>query len=216
MTWSVQTVATTAAAFHSQQFSETRAVYVVEVTGASVVLGSRQSRDLLNREACHLRGVDIVVRRSGGGIVYLVPSEHVWVDVVIGRGDPLWTDDVRTSMRWLGDAWSSALSLLGLDGCRVHDGPLVADELGELVCFASVGPGEVVDQSGAKLVGIAQRRTRDYARFQCTLLRRWEPDELLGLLAHKQYDSAVLRQRIQVVDAESAALVAAFMQSLPV
>jgi hypothetical protein len=43
------------------------------------------------------------------------------------------------------------------------------------VCFASVGPGEVVRHGTGggqqKVVGISQRRTKDAARFQCTLFR---------------------------------------------
>jgi hypothetical protein len=39
-----------------------------------------------------------------------------------------------------------------------------------VVCFASVGPGEVV-RGGSKVVGVSQRRTKDAARFQCTVFR---------------------------------------------
>jgi len=51
-----------------------------------------------------------------------------------------------------------------------------------LVCFAGWGPGEVgVD--GRKAVGIAARRSRPGARFQCGLGRSWDPGPLLELLA---------------------------------
>ncbi len=50
------------------------------------------------------------------------------------------------------------------------------------VCFAGVGPGEVL-YDGTKLVGVSQRRTRSGARFQCVLLHRWRPERLIGLLA---------------------------------
>jgi lipoate-protein ligase A len=36
---------------------------------------------------------------------------------------------------------------------------------------------------GRKLVGVAQRRTRSGARFQCVVLQRWRPERLIGLLA---------------------------------
>ena len=44
------------------------------------------------------------------------------------------------------------------------------------MCFAAVGPGEVLRSesdsvAGKKVVGISQRRTKDAARFQCTLFR---------------------------------------------
>ncbi len=52
----------------------------------------------------------------------------------------------------------------------------------ELVCFAGIGPGEVL-LGGRKLVGISQRRTRNGSRFQCMVHTRWSPDVLVDLLA---------------------------------
>ena len=60
---------------------------------------------------------------------------------------------------------------------------LVATAPERAVCFASVGPGEVVRREtntsvshksagvSHKVVGISQRRTKDAARFQCTVFR---------------------------------------------
>jgi lipoate-protein ligase A len=215
MSWSVQHVSAPAAVVHGGDLAGPRRVYVIESPGTAVVLGSRQSTALLDRDACVRGGVEVVVRRSGGGIVYLPQSQYVWIDVVIDRADPLWTDDVRRSMFWIGETWRNALIVLGVGGCRLHEGPVIGGALGELVCFAGVGPGEVVTAEGAKVVGIAQRRTRDLARFQCTVMRRWEPEELVALLADKDLAAATLRQRVQVVEDDPAAIVAAFVQSLP-
>ena len=44
-----------------------------------------------------------------------------------------------------------------------------------LVCFAGIGPGEVLDGDGRKWVGISQRRTRDWIRLQTMAHRRWSP-----------------------------------------
>lgn len=49
------------------------------------------------------------------------------------------------------------------------------------MCFAGLGPGELTAGS-RKVVGIAQRRTRDHARFQCAVLHRWEPEEVAALV----------------------------------
>jgi ABC-type uncharacterized transport system fused permease/ATPase subunit len=64
----------------------------------------------------------------------------------------------------------------------VHTAGLVRTRWSPLVCFAGLGPGVVV-VGGRKLVGLSQRRSRAGARFQCVLLRRWDPAELLALLA---------------------------------
>lgn len=215
MTWSVHHVVADAATVHAGDLAGPRGVYLIESPGESIVLGSRQSSDVLDLVACTGRGVAVTTRRSGGGIVHLPEDAYVWIDVVIDRDDPLWTDDVRASMHWLGSAWRDALIELGVGGCRVYDGPLAGDSLGDLVCFAGVGPGEVVNAHGAKIVGISQRRTRDWARFQCMMLRRWNPMEFAELLADKRVDVAELGRRVQVVDKDAATIRDAVIRSLP-
>ena len=64
----------------------------------------------------------------------------------------------------------------------MHEGTLRTTRWSRLVCFAGLGPGEVT-VGGAKVVGIAQRRTRAGARFQCALLHRWDPVAVTALLA---------------------------------
>ena len=44
------------------------------------MLGSTQRDDVVDGEALHLAGLEVVRRRSGGGAVLLVPDEHVWID----------------------------------------------------------------------------------------------------------------------------------------
>ena len=123
-------------------------------------------------------GTPAVRRRSGGGAVLMEPGGLVWVDVFVPAGDPLWQSDVGRAFAWLGDAWAGALGA----GATVHAGPLVTTAWSKLVCFAGLGPGEVT-VAGAKVVGMAQRRTRAGALFQCAALREWRPDRLLDRLA---------------------------------
>ena len=135
----------------------TRGLWVMEATAMAVVFGSAQRR---------LAGEGgFPVRSSGGGAVLVDPDRSLWVDVVIGRNDPMWHDDVGRSALWLGRCWQVALGTLGVAG-EVHEGRADRDELARAACFAGVGPGEVV-AAGRKLVGISQRRTRSGARFQC-------------------------------------------------
>lgn len=134
-----------------------RRLWIMEATETAVVLGSAQ-RGLAGEGAAP-------VRRSGGGAVLVDPDRCLWVDVVIGRHDPLWHDDVGRSALWLGRCWQAALATLGVVG-EVHEGPADRHELARAACFAGVGPGEVV-AGGRKLVGISQRRTRTGARLQC-------------------------------------------------
>jgi lipoate-protein ligase A len=158
-----------------------RSVWVFDVSSPALVLGSTQTLDVVDLDAAAAAGVEVVRRRSGGGAVLLVPGESLWVDVVVPRGDALWDDDVGRASHWLGAVWHSALSACGVEG-TVHTGSIVHTAWSRLVCFAGLGPGEVL-VDGRKAVGISQRRTRAGARFQCVAHRRWPGEELVALLA---------------------------------
>lgn len=144
-------------------------VWLCEPTDAAIVLGSRQSPDLLDRTACERAGLAIVRRRSGGGAVLVRAREMVWVDLVLPHG--VAPDDIRGAMRWAGDRWVEALARPGL---TVHAGGMVCTPWSDLVCFAGTGPGEVI-VGGRKLVGLSQRRTRHGIRIQ-GMAHRIEPD----------------------------------------
>jgi lipoate---protein ligase len=139
----------------------------VEVDRPTLVLGSAQPPSIVGAVP------NVVTRRSGGGAVWLDPTEQIWVDVMVPVGHRLFSPDVRESFTWLGQAWAAAIRELGVTGdIAVHDGPMEGSTWSGLVCFAGRGPGEVF-VGGRKLVGISQRRSRFGALFQCGLLLRW-------------------------------------------
>jgi lipoate-protein ligase A len=194
-----------------------RAIWVCDPSGPALVIGSAQPLEQVDRRACAEVGIPVVRRRSGGGAVLLVPGEILWVDLLIPPDDPLWQDDVGLASHWVGDAWASALGALGIDA-QVHRGGLVRSPWSRQVCFAGLGPGEV-SLAGRKVVGIAQRRTRRWARFQCVALGRWHPTELLRLLAlepaeRKQAEVDLAAVAIGV-EVELDALLAALLRHLP-
>jgi lipoate-protein ligase A len=151
----------------------TRRVEVLVPTVPALVLGSTQRGPVETDLA-------VVRRRSGGGAVLVGPDDPLWVDVDLPAGDPLWDADVGRSFHWLGRAWAGALADLGVTA-EVHTGGFEPGEWGRVVCFAGRGPGEVF-LGGAKVVGLAQRRTRAGARFQCAVPTRWDPDRLVDAL----------------------------------
>lgn len=152
----------------------------------AIVLGSRQSPDVVDGDRCRAAGVEIVRRRSGGGVVLVDPASAIWLDVLVPLPHPSITDDLRASMVTVGRWWSAALDAVltpsAGDRFVVHDGPVIADEWGDLVCFSGLGPGEITWR-GSKLIGLSQRRTRSLARFQSQIHLTDPTDMVLSLLA---------------------------------
>lgn len=181
--WTLERLRGAAASFHARDLPDParRMVSVLEVDHPALVLGSTQPDDHVDPDALAVAGVALVRRRSGGGAVLLVPGQALWVDVVVPRGDPLWDDDVGRATHWLGAAWAAALAELGM-AAVAHTGGLFVTRWSTRVCFAGIGPGEVTT-AGRKVVGISQRRGRPGARFQCVVLRRWDPAPIVDLLS---------------------------------
>lgn len=192
--WPVERHRGAAATFHALEVLDppAAALWWFEVERPSVVLGSTQRPEVVDADAARAGGVEVARRRSGGGAVWLEPGTVLWVDVILPATDPRWERDVGRSFTWLGRAWAQVVGELGLPGAIVHEGPLRRTRWSDLVCFAGLGPGEVT-ADGRKVVGIAQRRTRTAARFQCALLLRWDPAPLVGVLALDDEDRAQAR-----------------------
>jgi lipoate-protein ligase A len=139
------------------------AVWWCRPTDDAIVLGSRQRDDLVDEAACVRTGLSIVHRRSGGGAVIMRRASILWVDVVLPAG--IAPDDVRGSMVWIGERWREVLAPVVDRPLTVHRGGMECSAWSDLVCFAGVGPGEVL-VGPDKLVGLSQRRTRRGIRVQ--------------------------------------------------
>ena len=157
-----------------------REFWFFEPSDRAVVLGSTQGVSLLNLAEVDRLGLDVVRRRSGGGAVLVEPDGATWFDVVLPAGDPRWHDDVAAAATWVGRCCAEAFRDLGVDA----DDPVTLPtrtRWSPLVCFAGLGVGEVT-VGGAKAVGISNGGPAA-ARFQVSILHRWDPDVIAGLLA---------------------------------
>lgn len=188
--WIIEHVHGDAGAFHQTDPVARRSATFLTVASPTLVLGSAQRDSDVDHAVARSLGVDVVRRRSGGGAVLLLPDEFVWLDLVIPAGDPLWLDDIGRAMLWVGELWQRALAAVGIAG-EVHRGGLVTTAWSRQVCFAGVGTGEVM-AGGSKLVGISQRRTRGYARFQSMCHLRWRPEIVAALVAPPRPSAAEL------------------------
>lgn len=161
-------------------------IWVFEPIAPALVLGSSQDVALVDEGAAWAAGLQVVRRSSGGGAVFVAPERSLWIDVVVPRGHRLWSDDVRKSAYWVGQAWARALVGFGLE-TEVYAEGLESTRWGRLVCFGARGPGEVLT-GGRKTVGIAQRRTKDGARFQCIVYDRWDAHDVVDYLVMEDGD----------------------------
>ena len=179
------------ATFHARAFDTTPldaggAMWVPSLqTAKTLVLGSSQPEATVDAAYLEQANIGIARRRSGGGAVLVSHDDIVWFDIITDRTHPHWDDDVVRSFEWLGLACQRALTSLGID-TEMHTGRLITSPWSSTICFAGIGPGELVIDSGTttrKVVGISQRRTRDRARFQVAILRRWSGTEHASMLA---------------------------------
>jgi lipoate-protein ligase A len=159
-----------------------RTVALCRVCDAALVLGSTQPDGDVDGVAAAASGLEVTRRRSGGGVVLVEPDALAWIDVFVPSDDRVWEVDVGRAFWWVGQVWVDALTALDVPGAHVHRDRPVKTAWSSKVCFAGVGPGEVT-VGGRKVVGMAQRRTRAGALFQCAALVRWDPRRLLDVLA---------------------------------
>lgn len=216
------------------------AVWLLQVDRPALVLGSAQAAADVDGALAARLGLDVVRRRSGGGAVVLVPEEVVWCDLVLPAGDGAVVDDVGAQFVAAGERWRAALSAGGLDAGRLVVQPASTrpGTRGRVVCFGGLGPGEVVRTagppggadrgpgtppapgpfdrpSGAKLVGLSQRRTRAGVRVQGLVHRAFDADRTARLVAPGLHRlgldplevAARLAADVAVVDVDEAALV---------
>ena len=139
----------------------------------TLVIGSAQPEETVDRDACRRDGVVVLRRGSGGGAV-LCDRDLLEVDVAVPAGQARSGPDVTESYRWLGEAWIEALASLGLAASFVS----VADARAQsparraaarIACYAGLSPYEVVAQDGRKLVGLCQRRRAGAVLYQCSV-----------------------------------------------
>ncbi|CAB4554312.1 unannotated protein [freshwater metagenome] len=200
-----------AADFHSLDLAMDRAVWSCVVSAPALILGSTQNEGDVDSALASTQGIDIVRRRSGGGVVYVHPDTSIWCDITIPRDDVLWNDDVSTSMLWLGEVFVEALAPWLTTS--VYRNEFVVGQDGRAVCFASTSPGEVFAGT-SKVVGISQRRTREGARFQCVLYRKWNPEDWAHCLTSSEVAQRVRTLPVATVDITAEEMTDALIAAL--
>ncbi|MGB0729592.1 MAG: lipoyl protein ligase domain-containing protein, partial [Ilumatobacteraceae bacterium] len=78
----------------------------------ALVLGSRQSEHLIDHERAAQRNIEVIRRRSGGGIVLVDPHRSLWIDIEVGADDPRYVAEPLGMMEQVGRWWLTALTSL--------------------------------------------------------------------------------------------------------
>jgi hypothetical protein len=144
-----------------------------------------------------------LVRRGTGGGAVLCDEHYLMLDIALPPGDPRILGDVTESYRWLAEQLVAALGRLTVDDLSLVD-PLAlrqldpsAREAARLACFAGLGPYELLDARGCKLVGLAQRRRRGGVLLQAAAYLGGDRGGLADLLWIPTADRAGLRARLR-------------------
>lgn len=182
--WVVEHRRGSARALHAAAIDhvERPTIWVCEVDAPGLALGSTQPLDDADLVEARRRGIEVSRRHSGGGAVLLRPEASVWVDLLVPRSDERWIDDISRAAVWAGQLWQHGLGRAGVVGAEVHTGGLEVSPASSVICFAGLGPGEVL-LDDHKIVGISQRRVRSVARFQTLVLLDWDVEEHRALLS---------------------------------
>ncbi len=215
--WDVRASAGPAAHLHHREIPDQvkRLVWTHRVQRPALVLGSTQATtETRAAEELEAAGIEVLRRRSGGGAVLVQPYD-TWIDVLIGKDDPLWDHDVGRAFLWLGGVWQRVLANLGVMPTSVHGGLMANKEWGRHICFAGLGPGEVSGPSGQKIVGLSQRRTRSVARFQTMVPYATDLSDTARLLTPSALPAGLDPAAIAIGAAiDSAVLTVAFLEEL--
>jgi lipoate-protein ligase A len=147
-------------------------------------------------------GLPLVRRGTGGGAV-LCDEDYLMLDIALPPGDPRVLDDVTESYRWLAERLVSALDELGVREISLVQPAALrgldeqAREAGRSACFAGLGPYELLDGHGRKLLGLAQRRRRGGVLLQAAAYLAGERESLAGLLWLAAPERDDLRRRLR-------------------
>lgn len=157
----------------------------VHYEGPAVIYGRSTTPAAPALERAREAGCSVLQRPSGGGAVLAGPW-MLGAALLVPAASPLAAAGIVGAFRQFGAAWARALESLGF-ACS-EAGPAeaavqnrLAVELGvNWVCFSGLSHGELVDDGGRKVLGLAQWRGKWGVLLSAGLLLRPVPWDLLG------------------------------------
>jgi lipoate-protein ligase A len=145
---------------------------------ACISLGLGQSEEILDMQAVHAAGLDVVRRPTGGQA--LLHDREVTYSVVASQQDPAVGGTLMQSYHAISEALLAGLATLGISGEGAPCEPRPASGVTP-ICFASASAEEVL-VDGRKLIASAQWRSRGAFLQHGSLLLRDRQGDLPGLM----------------------------------
>ncbi len=183
-------------AAHRSDTAPTLRLYTWSPAAVSVGFMQR-AEDLLDLEACRAAGIDVVRRPTGGRAI--LHWEEITYAIVAATGDARFGANLAATQARIGACLASALRELGVDAALSRPALDPERRLLRAPCFVSPGRAELL-VDGRKLVGSAQRRSRDAFLQHGSLLAGRAHERLVELLADTRRDPALgkaLQERLR-------------------
>ena len=163
------------------------ALALIDYRQPAVIYGRRGGDCSTSRARAAALDYDVQQRRSGGGAVLAGPW-MLGVNLLLPDEHPLAQLSHVEVFRWFGRCWRQALAefdihldLAAPDDFKRHQA--LQDEHGlDWVCFAGISHGELLDDAGRKVLGLAQYRGSWGALLSAGLLIGQTPWEQLEFI----------------------------------
>jgi lipoate-protein ligase A len=176
--------------------------------GSTMLLGTGQTANAVDREACERFGVPLLRRMSGGTAV--VHDEYTLsLQITLPAGHPLISDDIHRNFLWFSEFIIAALERLGIKATWMsleQSRAEVAPPGLEAACYSTLAPYEIA-VDGRKLVGHGQIRRVRATAMQAMVYRVFDPTRTVRLLRRDGRTIDELEQNLvkRVTDLRSAA-----------
>lgn len=158
---------------------------LVHYEAPAVIYGRSSAPAAAALDRAREAGCSVLQRHSGGGAVLAGPW-MLGAALLVPAASPLGAAGIVGAFRQFGAAWAGALESLGFS-CREAEAAdaaqqnRLAAELGVTwVCFSGLSHGELLDDGGRKVLGLAQWRGKWGVLLSAGLLLRPVPWDLLG------------------------------------
>ena len=164
----------------------------------SISLGHMQrAEDLLDLQACRNDGIDVVQRPTGGRAI--LHAEEITYSFVSSTARAPFEGGLQGTHRILAECLQRGLAALGITATLSRPTQDRQRRLLRQPCFSSAGRAEIL-VDGRKLLGSAQRRTRDAFLQHGSLLLGPAHTRIVDYMVDTSQDAALaraLRQRLQ-------------------